>query len=152
MKPVMKLSMKPVMKCRLGTIEYRPGAMKPRLGLMIRWLGIVGLALALSACATSRAPVEPRTITVAAAPAAVFKQVLVMLVEQGYVIALADTQLERIDADLATGPGYQLRWEIRQAGDSSQVSVQGRSGRGALAPYNLDPLLVELTSRLGLGP
>ncbi|QEA38906.1 hypothetical protein FGL86_07345 [Pistricoccus aurantiacus] len=116
------------------------------------WLGIVGLTLMLTACATSRQPAEPRIVTLAVAPAAVFKPTLVMLVEQGYVIDLADPKLGRIDAQLAEGAGYRLRWDIEDAEGGSRIGVRGWSGSGPLAPYALDPLLVELSSRLGLGP
>ncbi|GGX99356.1 hypothetical protein GCM10007160_28750 [Litchfieldella qijiaojingensis] len=111
------------------------------------------VVMALSACATTPTPVEPRTMTLAADQAEVLETAVAMLVERGYVIRHADPDLGRVEAVSAAWPGYEVTLQVDAAeGDNSRISFSGRRGRQPLAPYSLDPLLVDLQARLGLAP
>jgi len=66
------------------------------------------------------------------------------------VIRHADGELGRVEAVLARWPGYNVQLSVQGEDDTSRVSVSATRGGRPLAPQTLDPLLVDLRSRLGL--
>ncbi|MFI0472290.1 hypothetical protein ACGLWX_06140 [Halomonas sp. HMF6819] len=131
------------------------------------------LALAtalLAGCATPQ-PAEPRELRFNATPERTFREAVDLMVAQGYVIRHADLALGRAEASLARWPEYRLLLRVEPFGApqsaalkgtsnqtaasqaaSSQVSVSALRGATPLAPYLLDPWLVELQQRLGEAP
>ncbi|EPC02867.1 hypothetical protein L861_23945 [Litchfieldella anticariensis FP35 = DSM 16096] len=120
--------------------------------MILRGLLLSGILLILTACATTSAPVAPRSMIMAANPQEVLREGIAMLAERGYVIRHADTDLGRAEAVSATWPGYEILLQVESEGEDSWVSFSGRRGTQPLAPYSLDPLLVDLQARLGLAP
>ncbi|WP_252106200.1 MULTISPECIES: hypothetical protein [unclassified Halomonas] len=131
------------------------------------------LALAtalLAGCATPQ-PADPRELRFNATPERTFREAVDLMVAQGYVIRHADLALGRAEASLARWPEYRLLLRVEPFGApqsaalqgtsnqtaasqaaSSQVSVSALRGATPLAPYLLDPWLVELQQRLGEAP
>lgn len=115
-----------------------------------RWLAVVVLLMAgLAGCASYSGPPESRDLVVAASPRQVLAEGLTVLIERGFVIRHADLDLGRLDAMLATWPGYRLRLDALSTGDgATRLSVSGYRGRQPLAPESLESLLAELAERL----
>ncbi|QOR40418.1 hypothetical protein HNO52_19230 [Billgrantia diversa] len=118
----------------------------------MRGLVIVLLLVALSGCATTMQPPEPRELTLAAAPEATLQEIVGLLMEEGYVIRHADAELGRVEAVLARWPGYRVRAEVTPIGQGARASLTATRGGIPLPPHLLDPLLAELQRRLGLAP
>ncbi|WP_447555252.1 hypothetical protein [Vreelandella sp. EE22] len=115
---------------------------------------IVALALgavALAGCATTQ-PVQPRELRFNAAAERTFREAVDLMVAQGYVIRHADLALGRAEGTLARWPEYRLMLQVNPQNGASQVSVSALRGSTPLAPYLLDPWLVELQQRLGEAP
>ncbi|WP_447527739.1 hypothetical protein [Vreelandella sp. TE19] len=108
-------------------------------------------ALALAGCATTQ-PVDPRELRFNAAPERTFREAVDLMVAQGYVIRHADLALGRAEGALARWPEYRLTLQVEPLGSASQVRVSALRGATPLAPYLLDPWLVELQQRLGEAP
>ncbi|MCP1316062.1 MULTISPECIES: hypothetical protein [unclassified Halomonas] len=113
--------------------------------------GGVALLLALAGCATT-APLEPRELRFQASSERTFREAVDLMVAQGYVIRHADLALGRAEGSLARWPEYRLLLQVDDQGGASRVSVSALRGSTALAPYLLDPWLVELQHRLGEAP
>ncbi|WNL38468.1 hypothetical protein RN346_14385 [Halomonas sp. PAMB 3232] len=124
----------------------------------------------LAGCATPQ-PANPRELRFNATPERTFREAVDLMVAQGYVIRHADLALGRAEASLARWPEYRLLLRVEPSGAprgaagqgtsdqtassqaaSSQVSVSALRGATPLAPYLLDPWLVELQQRLGEAP
>ncbi|WP_043528403.1 hypothetical protein [Litchfieldella xinjiangensis] len=110
------------------------------------------MALSLSACATTPAPVETRSLAFEARPPQILEAGVAMLMERGYVVRFADVELGRVEAVSATWPGYRITLQVEPEGTASRVAFSGRRDRQPIASYHFDPLLVDLQARLGLAP
>ncbi|MFG6665883.1 hypothetical protein ACGK9R_02100 [Halomonas sp. HNIBRBA4712] len=111
---------------------------------------LLGLA-SLVGCATTQ-PLDARELRFAAAPERTFREAVDLMIAQGYTIRHADLALGRAEASLARWPEYRLLLRVEPAGAASAVSVSALRGSTPLAPYLLDPWLVELQQRLGEAP
>ncbi|MDR9438053.1 MAG: hypothetical protein RI841_00915 [Halomonas sp.] len=118
---------------------------------MIRIPLVILLVAWLAGCATL-APVEPRESHLAATPEATLREAMSLLMERGYVIRHADSDLGRLEAVLGRMPGYGVSLRVAGQGSGSRVSFIATRGGRPLAPTVLDPLLTDLQSRLGLLP
>ncbi|WP_458524541.1 hypothetical protein [Onishia taeanensis] len=115
-------------------------------------LGFAALA-GLAGCAGHPGRPEPRALVVSAPPARVMAEGLQVLIGRGFVIRHADLDLGRLEAVLATWPGYRLRLEALAAGDgATRLSLSGYRDRQPLVPGSLDALLIELQARLAAPP
>jgi len=113
-----------------------------------RLIAILVMA-AFAGCASYPDPPEARDVVVAASPRQVLVEGLAVLIERGFVIRHADLDLGRLDAMLATWPGYRLRLDALANGEgATRLSVSGYRGRQPLAPESLDALLAELLAKL----
>ena len=115
--------------------------------LALSWL----LLASLVGCATPPAPQEPpREIHTPAAPQVALHESLAVMMERGYVITQADGSLGRIDAALGRYPGYRVEIRVTQgSGGGSRIAVQALGGGRALPGKVVEPLLIDLQSRLG---
>jgi|AntRauTorcE11898_2_1112593.scaffolds.fasta_scaffold44683_2 hypothetical protein len=113
-------------------------------------LTAVLMSLWLSGCATTAPPAEPRELIFETPPELTLETAVALLMERGYVIRHADGELGRVEAVLARWPGYNVQLSVQGEDDTSRVSVSATRGGRPLAPQTLDPLLVDLRSRLGL--
>ncbi|WP_242458019.1 hypothetical protein [Halomonas sp. YLGW01] len=125
--------------------------------MMRRWRGRLAawgfVALALAGCAAHPGGPEPRVLVVAAAPERVMAEGLQVLIGRGFVIRHADLDLGRLEAVLATWPGYRLRLEALAVGDgTTRLSLSGYRDHRPLVPESLYALLVELQARLPASP
>ncbi|MGR2739911.1 hypothetical protein ACUY1T_15840 [Billgrantia sp. Q4P2] len=118
----------------------------------MRGLVIALLLVVLSGCATAQQAPEPRELALAAAPEATLREVVGLLMEEGYVIRHADAGLGRVEAVLARWPGYRVRATVTSEGQGARASLTATRGDRPLPPHLLDPLLAELQRRLGLAP
>ncbi|MCE8035572.1 MAG: hypothetical protein LPK20_05620 [Halomonas sp.] len=119
---------------------------------MMRSLVIMLLLFTLSGCAAPQQQPEPRELALAAAPETTLREVVGLLMEEGYVIRHADAELGRVEAVLARWPGYRVRASITPEGQGARASLTATQGSRPLPPHLLDPLLAELQRRLGLAP
>lgn len=110
----------------------------------------VMMGLWLSGCATTAPPAEPRELVFETPPQVTLETAVALLMERGYVIRHADGKLGRAEAVLARWPGYRVELNVAGEGSTSRVSVSATRGGRPMAPQTLDPLLVDLRSRLGL--
>ncbi|WNL41768.1 hypothetical protein RN347_14235 [Halomonas sp. PAMB 3264] len=131
----------------------------------IKAVALVLATALLAGCATPL-PANPRELRFNATPERTFREAVDLMVAQGYVIRHADLALGRAEASLARWPEYRLLLRVEPSGAprgaagqgtsdqtaSSQVSVSALRGATPLAPYLLDPWLVELQQRLGEAP
>ncbi|UYG00457.1 hypothetical protein [Halomonas sp. GD1P12] len=141
----------------------------------IKAVALVLATALLAGCATPQ-PANPRELRFNATPERTFREAVDLMVAQGYVIRHADLALGRAEASLARWPEYRLLLRVEPSGAprgaagqgtsdqtassqaassqaaSSQVSVSALRGATPLAPYLLDPWLVELQQRLGEAP
>ncbi|QEM80390.1 hypothetical protein [Halomonas binhaiensis] len=118
----------------------------------MRRLAFSGLLLvSLVGCATPSAPPEPpREVHTQATPQVALRESLALMMERGYVITQADGSLGRIDAALGRYPGYRVEIRVTQdSGGGSRIAVQALGGGRALPGNVVEPLLVDLQSRLG---
>ncbi|GEK47648.1 hypothetical protein [Bisbaumannia pacifica] len=112
------------------------------------WLCALALLL-LSGCAAAPPSAEPRELRLDAPRPAVMTAALELFTDRGYVALGGDARLGRLE--FVRGD-VRIRLDARRAGEGSRVDLRGwRHGR-ALAPHELDPLLVELEAELGLLP
>ncbi|MFQ3789471.1 hypothetical protein [Halomonas sp. A29] len=118
----------------------------------MRALATVLVLVLLSGCAATQPAPEPRELTLAAAPEATLREVVGLLMEEGYVIRHADAELGRVEAVLARWPGYRVRAAVSSEGQGARASLTATRGGVPLPPHLLDPLLAELQRRLGLAP
>lgn len=102
----------------------------------------------LAGCATTSAPPPERQIEVSAASDRALAVGLDVLVERGFVIRLADTDLGRINAVRASRPGYEVQYETRKTASGTQIVFSGRHGASPIEPYRFDVLLAEIAARL----
>jgi hypothetical protein len=103
----------------------------------------------IAGCASYPGPPEARDAVVDASPRQVMAEGLTVLIERGFVIRHADLDLGRLDAMLATWPGYRLRLDALANGDgATRLSISGYRGRQPLAPESLETLLADLLRRL----
>lgn len=116
-----------------------------------RWVGVMLLGAWLTGCATT-SPSVPRELVYPASVDTTFRSAVELMMKQGYVIRHADLTLGRAEASLARWPEYRLQLQVSEAGSGSQVSVMAWRGNQPLAPYLLDPWLVDLQATLGLAP
>ncbi|MDI4639142.1 MULTISPECIES: hypothetical protein [Halomonadaceae] len=114
------------------------------------WLLIAIMVMAgIAGCASYPGPPEARDAVVDASPRQVMAEGLTVLIERGFVIRHADLDLGRLDAMLATWPGYRLRLDALANGDgATRLSISGYRGRQPLAPESLETLLADLLRRL----
>lgn len=110
------------------------------------------LLLILAGCATSPSPLPERQIEVTAASDRALAAGLDVLVERGFVVLLADADLGRIDAVLASRPGYEVRYAATPTASGTRLSLSGRQGSRAIEPQRFDTLLAEIEARLEAGP
>lgn len=121
----------------------------------MRWmrrLALSGLLLiSLVGCATTPAPQEPpREMYTQATPQAALHESLALMMERGYVITQADGNLGRIDAALGRYPGYRVEIRVTQdSGGGSRIAIQALGGGRALPSNVVEPLFIDLQSRLG---
>lgn len=108
------------------------------------------MSLWLSGCATMAPPAEPRELVFETSPEATLETAVALLMERGYVIRHADGELGRVEAVLARWPGYRVELNVAGGGNASRVSLSATRGGRPMPPQTLDPLLVDLRSRLGL--
>ncbi len=108
------------------------------------------MSLWLSGCATTTRPAEPRELVFETPAEVTLETAVALLMERGYVIRHADGKLGRAEAVLARWPGYRVELNVAGEGNTSRVSVSATRGGRPMAPQTLDPLLVDLRSRLGL--
>lgn len=115
---------------------------------MKRLLGVLMAALVLAGCASVAATPETRSLVVQAEPRPALEAGVAVLVEHGFVIRMADAELGRVDAVLASRSGYVLTLETQPAADGTRLALSGRfSGRG-IEPHRFDALLDEIRTRL----
>lgn len=114
---------------------------------MKRLLALLTL-VTLAGCAVAPQPLPEHRIEVAATPRQALDAGLHALVARGFVIRLADADLGRLDAVLASRPGYVVRYEVDDVAGGTRVSVSGRHGGRAIDPQRFAPLLAEVTARL----
>lgn len=128
----------------------RDGGVRRRMAPLRRWALLTMLVMGgLGGCAGTPGRPEPREAVLAAEPRQVLAEGLQVLIERGFVIRHADLDLGRLDAVLATWPGYQLRLEILATGEGeTRVFVSGYRDRQPLMPESLDVLLVALLAKL----
>jgi hypothetical protein len=108
--------------------------------------------LLMTGCAASPQAPEPRELAMTAPPEQTLREVVGLLMEEGYVIRRADAEQGRVEAVLARWPGYRVEVMVTPEGQGSRTSLTAtRSGR-PLPPHTLDPLLAELQRRVGLAP
>ncbi|MDH4574512.1 hypothetical protein [Salinicola acroporae] len=130
-------------------------------GRKAAWLGaLVGLLL-LTACAVSPQP-QPRSIAVQATAEETLKATLAMLAERGFVIRHGDGDLGQLDAVLASRSGYEIHAQITSGGErppglvmqngDTYLTLSGRRGGQPLDALELDPLFIDVQTRLGLLP
>lgn len=104
---------------------------------------------ALAGCAGAPEKPQPREVMVAVEPQQVLSEGLQVLLDRGFVIRHADLDLGRLDAVLATWPGYRLRLYALSASEGkTRLSLSGYRARQPLAAESLDTLLAELQARL----
>lgn len=116
-------------------------------------LVLIVLALCLlSGCAFSSVQPETRSITVAASADRALEAGMAMLVDRGFVILHADADLRRVDAARASRPAYEITYRVEQQAGAARVILSGRRGGRPLEPVALDPLLNDISARLGLAP
>lgn len=108
------------------------------------------MSLWLNGCATTAPPAEPRELVFETPPDVTLETAVALLMERGYVIRHADGKLGRAEAVLSRWPGYRVELNVAGEGNTSRVSISATRGGRPLAPQTLDPLLVDLRSRLGL--
>ncbi|MHB0776133.1 hypothetical protein [Halomonas sp. WWR20] len=123
-----------------------------RLQRTLTTLLLLAALMALSGCAFSPTQPETRSIAVAAERDQALRAGLEMLVERGFVIRHADADLGRVDAILASRPAYEVRYDVEAENGSTRIALSGRRGGQPLAPITLDPLLNDVSARLGLAP
>lgn len=114
-------------------------------------VAVLLLLATLVGCATTTAPPPERQIEVTATSDRALAAGLDVLVERGFVIQLADPELGRVDAVLASRPGYEVRYETRTTPGGTQISLSGRQGHRPIEPHRFDTLLVEIAARLEAG-
>lgn len=106
------------------------------------------LAASITGCATSRVAPSERLAVVDATPRQTLASAIDELVERGFVIRLADAELGRVDAVLATRSGYVLTLQAREAASGTRLAIHGRQGGQPLDPARFDPLLAAIQARL----
>ncbi len=105
----------------------------------------------LAGCAATP-PADPRELRFDATAERTFREAVDLMMAQGYVVRHADLALGRAEASLARWPEYRLLLKVEPLDRASRVSVTALRGATPLAPYLLDPWLVELQQRLGEAP
>ncbi|WP_136249027.1 hypothetical protein [Halomonas borealis] len=110
---------------------------------------VVLLLLWLSGCAVTPAPSVPATRTHEAGPASVLEASMALLMERGYVIRHADVALGRLEAVIARWPGYRVLLEVEAVEGESRLAMRAYRGSRPLPPRLVEPLLAELSERLG---
>ncbi|WP_136066317.1 hypothetical protein [Modicisalibacter radicis] len=106
------------------------------------------LAAAVTGCATSRVAPSERLVVVDATPRQTLASAIDELVERGFVIRLADAELGRIDAVLATRSGYVVTLETSEAASGTRLSIHGRQAGQPLDPARFDSLIAAIQARL----
>ncbi len=106
------------------------------------------LAASLTGCATSRIAPSERLAVIDATPHQTLAAAIDELVERGFVIRLADAELGRVDAVLATRSGYVVTLEASGTASGTRLAIHGRQGGQPLDPARFDPLLAAIQARL----
>lgn len=122
---------------------------------LLRWLSlsiVLSALVVITGCATTQQPQAPRELHYVAPMEQTFRAAVELMVAQGYVVRHADLALGRAEATLARWPEYRLQLQVSEVNSGSRVSVSARRGNQPLAPYLLDPWLVELQAKLGEAP
>ncbi|MCW4152578.1 hypothetical protein OM427_23970 [Halomonas sp. 18H] len=119
----------------------------------MRGLSAVVLLALLSGCASSRAtsPAEPLAGRLTGSVSEVLNVSIQLLLEQGYVVRHADSDLGRVEAVLARWPGYALRLRVEPTERGSRIEMIARQQGRPLPPGLLEPWLMTLRSRLEAG-
>lgn len=106
------------------------------------------LAASVTGCATSRVAPSERLAVMDATPRRTLASAIDELVARGFVIRLANAELGRVDAVLATRSGYVLTLVASPAAAGTRLAIQGRQGGQPLDPARFDPLLAAIQARL----
>ncbi|MDW5378346.1 hypothetical protein R6258_15585 [Halomonas sp. HP20-15] len=106
------------------------------------------LAASVTGCATSRVAPSERLAVMDATPRQTLSSAIDELVARGFVIRLANAELGRVDAVLATRSGYVLTLEASEAASGTRLAIQGRQGGQPLDPARFDALLAAIQARL----
>lgn len=106
------------------------------------------LAATVTGCAMTRVAPSERLVVVDATPRQTLTSAINELVERGFVIRLANAELGRVDAVLASRSGYVLTLETREAAAGTRLSIHGRQGGQPLDPARFDPLVAAIQARL----
>lgn len=109
---------------------------------------LLGLALLVSGCVAPAPAESARSMSVAVSTDRATHEALALLMEQGYVITMADGNLGRIDASLARWPIYRVEVRVTDAPSGASISLQGFRDGQALSPDVVEPLFIELQYRL----
>ncbi|WP_162619588.1 hypothetical protein [Salinicola peritrichatus] len=120
--------------------------------------GVLLGMLLLAGCAVTPQD-QPRSIAVQADADETLKATLAMLAERSFVIRHADGDLGQIDAVLASRSGYEIHAEVTSGGErppglalqngSTYLTLSGRRGGHPLGAESLDPLFIDVQTRLG---
>lgn len=106
------------------------------------------LAASVTGCATSRVAPGERLAVMDATPLRTLASAIDELVARGFVIRLANAELGRVDAVLATRSGYVLTLVASPATAGTRLAIQGRQGGQPLDPVRFDALLAAIQARL----
>ncbi|WP_048306435.1 hypothetical protein [Halomonas sp. PR-M31] len=106
------------------------------------------MTVLLTGCASGQRTLPERQIALEATSEQVLNAGLDALVERGFVIRFANTELGRINAVFAARPGYEVRLTTSTIPAGTRLTLSGHQGGRAIDPQRFDSLLVEITSRI----
>nr|WP_298411968.1 hypothetical protein [uncultured Halomonas sp.] len=109
------------------------------------------MTVLLTGCASGQRTLPERQVVLEATSEQVLNAGLDALVERGFVIRFANTELGRINAVFAARPGYEVRLTTSTIPAGTRLTLSGHQGGRAVEPQRFDALLAEITSRLESG-